>query len=98
VFSAYKFHEIVPGCCPHPGDIVESGSLAVSYLCLLFNYHLKITVINMINSQRHVPLFSRLLIVLKNQQLCQHFRLECWHSCWHKILSLESPVTEFCVG
>jgi len=29
VFSVYKFREIVPGCCPHPGDIVESGSLAV---------------------------------------------------------------------
>jgi len=29
----YKFREIVSGCCPHPGDIVESGSLAVSVLC-----------------------------------------------------------------
>jgi len=30
VFSEYKHREIVAGCCPHPGDIVESGTLAVS--------------------------------------------------------------------
>lgn len=27
VFSNYKFREVIPGCLPHPGDIVESGSL-----------------------------------------------------------------------
>jgi len=29
VFASYRFKEIIPGCLPHPGDIVESGSLAV---------------------------------------------------------------------
>ncbi len=29
VFSTYKHREILPGCLPHPGDIVEAGSLAV---------------------------------------------------------------------
>jgi len=29
VFSSYKFREVIPGCLPHPGDIVESGSLSV---------------------------------------------------------------------
>ena len=29
VFSAYRHREILPGCRPHPGDIVEAGSLAV---------------------------------------------------------------------
>ncbi|XP_069103404.1 protein strawberry notch homolog 1-like isoform X2 [Argopecten irradians] len=28
VFSVYKYREIIPGCCPHPGDIVEAGPLA----------------------------------------------------------------------
>ncbi|XP_033761230.1 LOW QUALITY PROTEIN: protein FORGETTER 1-like [Pecten maximus] len=28
VFSVYKYREIVPGCQPHPGDIVEAGPLA----------------------------------------------------------------------
>lgn len=30
VFSKYVHREIVPGCMPHPGDIVEAGPLAVS--------------------------------------------------------------------
>lgn len=30
VFSAYRHREILPGCLPHPGDIVEAGPLAVS--------------------------------------------------------------------
>ncbi|OWF49684.1 Protein strawberry notch [Mizuhopecten yessoensis] len=28
VFSVYKYREIIPGCQPHPGDIVEAGPLA----------------------------------------------------------------------
>ncbi|XP_062605521.1 uncharacterized protein LOC134267315 [Saccostrea cucullata] len=28
VFSVYQHREIVKGCCPHPGDIVEAGPLA----------------------------------------------------------------------
>lgn len=28
VFSVYQHKEIVKGCCPHPGDIVEAGPLA----------------------------------------------------------------------
>ncbi|KAL5003970.1 hypothetical protein ScPMuIL_017426 [Solemya velum] len=28
VFSGYQFKEIIKGCCPHPADIVEAGSLA----------------------------------------------------------------------
>ncbi|KAK3607117.1 hypothetical protein CHS0354_014268 [Potamilus streckersoni] len=28
VFSSYKHNEILPGCLPHPGDIVEAGPLA----------------------------------------------------------------------
>lgn len=28
VFSVYKYREIIPGCRPHPGDIVEAGPLA----------------------------------------------------------------------
>lgn len=34
VFSAYRHREILPGCKPHPGDIVEAGSLAVSKINL----------------------------------------------------------------
>lgn len=30
VFSVYQHKEIVKGCCPHPGDIVEAGPLAVT--------------------------------------------------------------------
>ena len=30
VFSTYKHREILPGCRPHPGEIVEPGSLSVS--------------------------------------------------------------------
>lgn len=30
VFSTYPHHEVLPGCMPHPGDIVEAGMLAVS--------------------------------------------------------------------
>lgn len=29
VFSNYRHREILPGCQPHPGDIVEAGPLAV---------------------------------------------------------------------
>ncbi len=34
VFSSYQHREVLPGCRPHPGDIVEAGSLAVGSLCL----------------------------------------------------------------
>ena len=30
VFSNYKHKDILPGCQPHPGDIVEAGTLSVS--------------------------------------------------------------------
>ena len=30
VFSGYIHREVLPGCKPHPGDIVEAGPLAVS--------------------------------------------------------------------
>lgn len=35
VFSVYEHREIVPGCQPHPGDIVEAGPLAVGILNVL---------------------------------------------------------------
>lgn len=34
MFSKYIHREIVPGCLPHPGDIVEAGPLAVSFIIL----------------------------------------------------------------
>ena len=35
VFSAYGYKEIIPGCQPHPGDIVEAAPLAVSTRCIV---------------------------------------------------------------
>ena len=30
IFAHYQHQEVLPGCLPHPGDVVEAGSLAVS--------------------------------------------------------------------
>ena len=35
VFSTYKHREVVKGCQPHPGDIVEAAPLAVSHACFV---------------------------------------------------------------
>ena len=35
VFSTYKHRDVVKGCQPHPGDIVEAAPLAVSRACFV---------------------------------------------------------------
>ena len=35
VFSMYKHRDVVKGCQPHPGDIVEAAPLAVSHACFV---------------------------------------------------------------
>lgn len=38
VFSSYQHRNVIPGCKPHPGDIVEAAPLAVSHIQYFYKH------------------------------------------------------------
>lgn len=102
VFSVYKFYEIVPGCCPHPGDIVESGSLAVCVASVHVSFHYKLDCwgIGQYKQMQLQPVclsvavqrnfFSRITSVQQSRFVSGLSRLPCAAITIHFIVSLST--------